>query len=418
MDNTPRLLFEYLKNIIYSPDKAKIDKNELNADFYPLADGLAYLLKLLNEQRELSTALAKGDLSTALPPPGNELAAPLKSLHASLRHMTWQSQQVAMGDYKQRIDFMGEFSDAFNTMVAQLEARQRSLEQEIAIGIEKTKALEQGSKMLEDITSNLPQIILVLNAETGDLLYKNKAADITMSSDPGLLHDVQKLSGNPAMVRSGADLERDFGAYSNYYTANMYEINWNNTKAAAFVLHNISTERRQLQELEIFAYYDPLTNLYNRLYGMKELELLLKNKAHFILCFVDLDNLKYVNDSFGHNEGDIYIKMAAEILCKFDERAIVCRIGGDEFMILCTDISYQDALERMDKMYKEMRRRTAKDQKLYGCNLSFGVVEVFPDSNYSSNLVLSIADERMYEFKRHNKMKKRRALGIEPTVDV
>jgi len=72
-------------------------------------------------------ALSKGDLSQELKA-GGFLAGHLKSLQANLRHLTWQTRQIAKGDFNQRVDFMGEFSEAFNSMVAALaEARQRFL---------------------------------------------------------------------------------------------------------------------------------------------------------------------------------------------------------------------------------------------------------------------------------------------------
>jgi methyl-accepting chemotaxis protein len=66
------------------------------------------------------TPLARGELGTAPPRAGNFLAAPFKELQARLLHLTWQAGQVARGDYSQRVDFMGEFSAAFNAMVEEI----------------------------------------------------------------------------------------------------------------------------------------------------------------------------------------------------------------------------------------------------------------------------------------------------------
>ena len=64
--------------------------------------------------------LASGDLSATLPRGGLQVTHSLKSLQANLRHLTWKTQQIASGDFSQRVDFMGEFSAAFNSMVGQL----------------------------------------------------------------------------------------------------------------------------------------------------------------------------------------------------------------------------------------------------------------------------------------------------------
>jgi two-component system, sensor histidine kinase and response regulator len=78
--------------------------------------------------RDFTTALAKGDLSPELKIRG-ALAGGLKSLQASLRHLTWQTQRIAEGDITQRVDFMGEFSTAFNVMVENLQRSRKELEQ-------------------------------------------------------------------------------------------------------------------------------------------------------------------------------------------------------------------------------------------------------------------------------------------------
>lgn len=80
------------------------------------------LLELIQYQDELKrfvAALSAGDLSATLQVKG-ALAGSLKALHANLRHLTWQTQQVAAGDFSQRIDFLGAFSEAFNSMVSSL----------------------------------------------------------------------------------------------------------------------------------------------------------------------------------------------------------------------------------------------------------------------------------------------------------
>ena len=89
-----------------------------------------HLYQALLNIRDFVLALSKGDLSSSLKQRGL-LAGELKSLQANLKHLTWQAQRIATGDFTQRVDFMGEFSEAFNTMVRNLnEARQQLLENE------------------------------------------------------------------------------------------------------------------------------------------------------------------------------------------------------------------------------------------------------------------------------------------------
>jgi len=119
------ILFSYLYNLIYNPRDAVLEVEHLPDVFNEVGRGLIYIGNSISEMRTLAKELSKGNLNCPLPPPDNEIASPLKMLHSSLRHLTWQTQQVAKGDYKQRVDFMGDFSVAFNNMVEQLEQKRK-----------------------------------------------------------------------------------------------------------------------------------------------------------------------------------------------------------------------------------------------------------------------------------------------------
>jgi signal transduction histidine kinase len=103
-----------------------------------LADGAARLANAVNRlvefQREVLGfigPLSRGDLQAKVPGPQNLLASPFKELHSRLVHLTWQAEQVARGDYGQRVDFMGDFSRAFNAMVESLKLKERELRERI-----------------------------------------------------------------------------------------------------------------------------------------------------------------------------------------------------------------------------------------------------------------------------------------------
>jgi len=85
------------------------------------------LRETLIDFREFLLAVSVGDLSRSLVRKGY-LAGALKSLHSALRHLTWQTKMIATGDFSQRVDFMGEFSESFNLMVQQLYESRHQLE--------------------------------------------------------------------------------------------------------------------------------------------------------------------------------------------------------------------------------------------------------------------------------------------------
>lgn len=103
----------------------KPDPISLPAD-YPdneIKQAVGYINKFIEEfniTNELMSALSRGELNLELPRGNMPILHSLKSLHASLKHLTWTTQQIAKGDFDQRVGFMGEFAEAFNSMTMQL----------------------------------------------------------------------------------------------------------------------------------------------------------------------------------------------------------------------------------------------------------------------------------------------------------
>jgi diguanylate cyclase (GGDEF)-like protein len=90
-------------------------------------EGYVQLYAQILETRQVLMAFASGDLGCKVVKKGY-LAGALKTLQASLCHLTWQTQMIASGDFSQRVDFMGEFAESFNSMVEQLAASRQNLE--------------------------------------------------------------------------------------------------------------------------------------------------------------------------------------------------------------------------------------------------------------------------------------------------
>jgi len=149
------ILFGYLYNIIYNPATASLDVEELPESCRKFGRGLQFFCNSVTEMRTLAKELAVGNLNCALPQPSNEIASSLKMLHSSLKHLTWQTQQVAKGDYNQRINFMGDFSSAFNNMIEQLD-EQRKIHRDERIKLEMYMQL---------ILENCPDPILLFDSE-------------------------------------------------------------------------------------------------------------------------------------------------------------------------------------------------------------------------------------------------------------
>jgi len=121
-----RLLNEQLSHILRGERVEAVEAaNGLDPELKELGETVNRLVSAYNEMREFILSLAQGNVDVS-PPLHNLLASPFKQLQASLLHLTWQTRQIAAGDYSQRVYFMGDFSTAFNSMVEALEEKRRT----------------------------------------------------------------------------------------------------------------------------------------------------------------------------------------------------------------------------------------------------------------------------------------------------
>ncbi len=121
-------------------------ENERDRQF---AEAFNDLVASISEIHQFVNPLASGQLSNVKWSPRNYLVSPFKELHSRLCHLTWQTKQVAGGDYGQRVDFMGEFSDAFNYMITALKRNETMLK-------EKIDQLEQALGHIQRLEGILP----------------------------------------------------------------------------------------------------------------------------------------------------------------------------------------------------------------------------------------------------------------------
>ncbi|MCL2231564.1 MAG: diguanylate cyclase [Treponema sp.] len=408
-DSVAEYLFSYLRDVIYNPEKAVLDIAKLPEEFQDFGKGLKYFAECVMEGNDLARALSKGDLTGKLPPRDNELAAPLKSLHSSLKHLTWQSQQIARGDYMHRIEFLGDFSAAFNMMVEQLAERQQKLEDKLEQIQKQKAALEQGNLMLAALMHYVPQQIIVTDQITRKILLTNDIVMTEVRNDPCYIENILKLISERGPLGSSSEIDITYkqGDTDRYFLVKNYSFEWSDSSARVFAITDVTAAKYKIKALEMHAYHDNITKLYNRTFGMQTLDSWLQQKKRFALVFTDLDGLKFMNDEYGHHEGDMYILNAAKHLRLFSSAAIVCRIGGDEFMLLVPDIDYDEAHSVMLKIYDDLQKDEYLKGKPYKYSISFGISAVEPDNTMAASDILGIADERMYINKRMRKKERR-----------
>ena len=162
---------------------------------------------------------------------------------------------------------------------------------------------------------------------------------------------------------------------------------------------------RARSQLTRLALTDELTGLYNRrgffAFVEQQLKLAKRNHKKLLLIFLDLDGLKQINDTHGHQEGDRALRDVAQILkTTFREPDVIARIGGDEFSVLAEgagDDGSQVLLSRLQEKHKDYCEQMDRKFKL---SLSMGVTTLSPDSSNTVEQLLTKADRIMYRYKK------------------
>lgn len=408
MNTTAQLLCDYLQNILRHPESASLVPDDLSADFQPLA-------------RVLS------------------------ALQESLCRMTTQAKQIVEGDYDQRIDFIPDFSEAFNAITSQLQSSIVNAEMEKQVLMDSIQALDETSWELEksnlELKNNLTLVraltdytnnmIFVYSVDSDQEVHINRSGSwfketfpqaashltqrliqqqphiqqqVALSSEAG-----QPSGGHEDSVIWNMEVENPGNSGTTFYQVESFLIPWfsdsqtkdHDAKKNA-VVHIVmdETERKQQQNrIYRLAYTDPLTKLNNRRYATEKMEQWRVEGVSFTLSFIDVDYLKYYNDTFGHERGDSYLIEISDALQTLD--CEVCRVGGDEFILLQTDISPQRQDEKLELLRSSFQAGRANDSPK---SFSYASTLVPAHTGISVEAYIQEADEKMYQYKLKNKL--------------
>jgi diguanylate cyclase (GGDEF)-like protein len=161
---------------------------------------------------------------------------------------------------------------------------------------------------------------------------------------------------------------------------------------------------RTLTELKRLSLVDDLTGLLNRrgFLSMASQHMKIAERANreLLLFFADLDGLKQINDTFGHQEGDQALLDIASILKEtFRSSDLIARLGGDEFTILAIDAPKNNANIILTRLKENLNRQNTEDSR-YQLSLSVGMARFDPQNAIDLDRLLAQADKALYEQKR------------------
>jgi diguanylate cyclase (GGDEF)-like protein/PAS domain S-box-containing protein len=387
------------------------------------------MIRLIEEIGLFVLPLARGELGAPLPSPDNRMARPLVEMHDRLSQLTRQTQEIARGDYSQRIDFMGEFSEAFNSMVVLLAERERSLTDEIV----RRKQAEADLQSERDLLVSGPVVTFRWGVgDEGAVLYVSPnvsaygyAAEEFLSGrrtyasivDPADIDWITEDGNDKA--RSGlegwaqeyritdADGEtrwvRDFthtvrGADGEVTAYEGYIIDITPQKRAEQAL------RQREEQLRMLSLSDELTGLYNRrgffALGEQAMRVARRRSSGLGVIAVDVDALEAVNDRYGHAQGDEALRTVADVIrASIRESDVAGRVGGDEFVILADD-GPEITGDLVARLQRRVERHNGRSGRPLHLSLSIGAVDWEIGEQVTLQELVERADQRVHDVKR------------------
>ncbi len=309
--------------------------------------------------------------------------------------------RISNGDYYVDTDSLGNLGNLMTLLQSNIREREKII-------IDQANMMERSAESLKSLLGAVKDWIIVTNASTGDTVYANESAkgffynpetNTHVCGDGCDLIDYLKTYGRDitdAYVMYNYSCKRNI----RHLVVTSYLISWDDLPAYAHYIEDITDQIEYRERIEEMAFTDPLTGLFNRRYCLNKMEEMMKNKIPFAFTLIDLDGLKFANDTFGHLAGDEYLTaVSSEMKSSTRSTDILCRIGGDEFVIIFPKCPNDIAIKKMSIMDQLLQSKS----KEYPMSMSYGVVSVYEEATYDAEEIITEADERMYKLKKEKK---------------
>ena len=287
---------------------------------------------------------------------------PLASLHQT-------AEEISINPFSKeratayRNDEVGRLVNVFNSMLDNLNRENH--------------ALLDSENRFRSLANNSPVGIYELDEDLNFIYTNEKWQELTQQADIKNLTEYQKFMDLEGVQLQNAVIEKariskssqpiEYNYQSNYSDAHCIMLEYTTPifsaadeqcfKGYIGTIMDISELKNAQLELEKLAFCDPLTDLPNRRFFLDHLAFSLAAKQDLKsvgLLMMDIDNFKKINDTLGHDAGDEMLKVVSDRLRRFvASKDLVCRLGGDEFIILLKDIKQKQALQKISERVLE-----------------------------------------------------------------
>lgn len=341
---------------------------------------------------------------------------PIKSLANAIREIIDSENYSLRVSNNHAADELGELTEEFNLMLSQIEDRDNQLQQS-------NEALAQVQEpiMLRDVDLLCQYVNPAFTATFGYTLeeLKGKTFSLQVQGEVGpelTQAEIYKIAKNEGVYR-GETLrqtkEGDVLPMQRHISP--VKSKSGEVKGYVTVLSDISEKKRAEEIIWRQANFDVLTGLPNRFMFMhrlkQEISKMKRAKLPLALMFLDLDHFKEINDTLGHDMGDMLLKEVAIRIqsCVRGTDTVgymenVARLGGDEFTVILSEQKESDGAETVAKRVLDLLSQPFKlGNEVVHVSASIGIVETFPNESIDADTLIKYADVAMYEAKQEGR---------------
>ena len=236
----------------------------------------------------------------------------------------------------------------------------------------------------------------------------NLRLDSILKNSPGNKSNIIEKIKNNRKTSNEEALLRTYGKKNIVILISSSKINFYGKAAILLCLSDITKLKKAEKILKRYATVDEMTGFLNKRSGMLLLENAFEKAKGDIsdlsLCFIDIDGLKTVNDTYGHDEGDWYIKAISKtILENMRPEDCVFRYGGDEIVLVLIDCDTLKAQSILKIIKKSLSIIKKEHNKPYKISISYGIVNNNSANTNNIYEFIKLADQVMYENKKRKK---------------
>lgn len=316
-----------------------------------------------------------------------------------------------------------EFSGKMSVTIAGLRETNGLLEMEIGERLRSEEALRKSEGKYRSLVESTADSIYVIDRDYQYLFVNQKhlkrlgifednyiGKSYADFHSPGITSKFTKIVDQVFTKGESTQLEHLSERDNEYYLLTLSPVKERDGEitAVTVVSKRVTDLKRMEQKLRDLSLTDELTGLYNRrgLFTLAEQQIRMakRNKNKVYMLYADMDDLKVINDTHGHEEGDLAIIETAKILKEsFRDSDIIARIGGDEFVTMPIGTNESEAKMTIDRLHENLEVSNTQKNRSYKLSLSVGVAYYDPKHPSTINELLVQGDGAMYGNKKHRK---------------